>query len=175
MSGERANHTGAVPGASADKSVALQGAACVLTPAGRGAVAVVGAVGPAAWAAVANSFRPAASAAAGAPAVDRIAFGQWCAGAHCEEVILIRGADEQLEIHCHGGVAAVARIADALATAGCRIVRWEQWLAVSHGSAIAVEAELALTQATTRRSAAERAAYTRAGRGCRSSFAGPAS
>jgi tRNA modification GTPase len=154
MTGERTNYAGAAPDASGAAGAVLRGTACVLTPAGRGAVAVIAAAGPAAWAAVENCFRPAARAPAGAPAVDRIAFGQWCSRAHCEEVILIRGADDQVEIHCHGGVAAVARIAGALAAAGCQIVRWDEWLAASHGIAIAIEAELALTQATTRRAAA---------------------
>jgi tRNA modification GTPase len=124
----------------------------VLTPPGRGAVAVVAAVGPKALAAVNEHFR----AAHGRPLVeqplDRILFGLWHDGEHREEIVVLRGQGESLEIHCHGGAAPSQRIAQALAQAGCEIMPWSAWIERTADPVVA-EAELALARATTRRAA----------------------
>jgi tRNA modification GTPase len=126
----------------------------VLTPPGRGAVAVVAASGAAAFIAVNACFTPANGRAVGEQPAGRIVFGYWSSGEHREEVIIVRGHEEAIEIHCHGGAAAVARVVDAMLDAGCCQEPWTEWSSRDRGDAIAVEAEIALAAATTRRTAA---------------------
>ena len=128
--------------------------ASVLTPAGRGAVAVIATTGPAARAAIDLQFRAANGRPLDDQRPDRIVFGHWGRGDHVEEVILCRGDAQRLEIHCHGGSAAAARILDELVQAGCRVVSWREWLALESASPLDAEAEVALAAATTRRTAA---------------------
>jgi tRNA modification GTPase len=85
---------------------------------------------------------------------DRMIFGHWASGAHREEVVLLRGEGDSLEIHCHGGAAAVERIISALAAAGCEVTPWQAWIDGESPNEIAREATLALAAATTRRTAA---------------------
>jgi len=128
--------------------------ASVLTPAGRGAVAVVAAAGPAAARVVDACFRAANGRRLDEQPADRIMFGHWQSGEHREEVILVRGGGESLEIHCHGGVAASGRIIAALEAGGCSIEPWQDWIEGAATCPIAAEAEIALAGATTRRAAA---------------------
>ena len=128
--------------------------ASVLTPAGRGAVAVVAAAGQGAIAAVDANFHAANGRQLAQQERHRIVFGHWTSGDHREEVVLLHGAGESLEIHCHGGAAAVARIVDDLAAAGCEITPWQAWIESQSPTEITREAKLALTAATTRRAAA---------------------
>jgi len=126
----------------------------VLTPAGRGAVAVVRAEGPAAAAVVDQCFRAANGRRLREQPVDRVVFGHWATGHHREEVIVIRGSGDQIEIHCHGGAAASGRIVTALQAGGCEIEPWQEWVERASPCRIVAEAELALAAATTRRAAA---------------------
>jgi tRNA modification GTPase len=128
--------------------------ASLLTPVGRGAVAVVTAAGEAAFAAIDASFVAANGRAIREQRTDRIVFGHWSSGAHREEVIVLRGADDSVEIHCHGGVAAAERILAALAAAGCMVESWPERLDRTAASTIEAEADAALANATTRRTAA---------------------
>jgi tRNA modification GTPase len=130
------------------------GRVSVLTPAGRGAVAVVAAAGQGAIAAVDESFRAANGRSFARQERGRIVFGRWTGGDHREEVILLRGEGETLEIHCHGGAVAVERIVAALASAGCEIVPWQEWIKGKSCNEIIREAAIALAAATTRRTAA---------------------
>lgn len=127
--------------------------ACLLTPTGRGAVAVIAAEGPAVVVAIDAAFRAANRRSAAEQPLDRIAFGEWGAGEHREEVIVIRGGDAAFEIHCHGGVAAADRILAALESAGCVIQSRADWAKQHSASLIEAEADAALAQATTRRTA----------------------
>jgi tRNA modification GTPase len=83
----------------------------VLTPAGRGAIAVVEVIGEDAAKLVDHWFegsQPIASAP-----IDAIRFGRWrrpIDDAPGEELVVVRTADDRIEIHCHGGVAASAAI-----------------------------------------------------------------
>src|SRR5687768_3023452 len=104
------------------------GRASVLTPAGRGAVAVVAAAGQAAIAAVDASFRAANGRLFAQQDRNGIVFGHWMSGDHREEVVLLGGEEDSLEIHCHGGAAAVDRIVAALAATGCEITPWQRWI-----------------------------------------------
>jgi tRNA modification GTPase len=81
-----------------------------------------------------------------------VVFGRW--GSEPAEHVVLCALDEQtLEIHCHGGDAAAARILNDLARAGCRVVAWQEMVTIAEGL---VEAELfeALSRATTLRTAA---------------------
>jgi tRNA modification GTPase len=129
------------------------GRASVLTPAGRGAVAVVAAAGPGAVAAVDASFHAANGRPVEQQEGHRIVFGHWASGEHREEVVLLRGEGDAIEVHCHGGAAAVERILAALVAAGCEIMPWQAWIEGKSSNKIAREASIALAAATTRRTA----------------------
>jgi tRNA modification GTPase len=126
----------------------------VLTPPGRGAIAVIAASGPQACIAIDASFQAANGRRLSSQTHDRIVFGHWASSAYREEVILVRGHDDALEIHCHGGAAAVARIVDVLTAAGCEQLSWTDWLESKGADQIVLEADVALAHATTRRAAA---------------------
>ncbi len=125
-----------------------------LTPAGRGAVATVLVVGPGARDAVGSQFR----ARGGRPLDDygsgRLVFGRFGDDTQTpgEEVVVRCHSDERVEVHCHGGRAAVALIEDALAAVGCQSVAWQEWLAGECTESIAAVG--ALAEASSRRTAA---------------------
>ncbi len=66
-------------------------------------------------------------AANGTPLSDqrlgRIAFGQWGI-ADGEDLVICRPSADTLEIHCHGGEAAVQRVLKDLENAGCCVMDW---------------------------------------------------
>ena len=56
----------------------------------------------------------------------------WAVGAERigdEELILCRRDEEQIEIHCHGGAAAVEAVIDRLVNEGCQRITWQDWIA----------------------------------------------
>ena len=71
-----------------------------------------------------------------------------------EEVVVTRLSDAAVEIHCHGGLAAVARIEEILSGEGCRTIPWQEWIRQEEPDAIAAAARLALAEARTTRTAA---------------------
>ena len=71
-----------------------------------------------------------------------------------EEVVLSRIADDVIELHCHGGSAAVARLEELLIGGGCRKVSWQDWAAGHESDPFAAAALLALAEARTERTAA---------------------
>jgi tRNA modification GTPase len=127
--------------------------ASLWTPRGRGAVATIRVrVDILNWPAAdslpfqAVNGKPLSTQPAG-----RVIFGRW--GADAAEDVVVCIIDEQtVEIHCHGGEAAAARILGDLANAGCLITPWQEMVRITRG---VLEAELleALAQATTRRTA----------------------
>ncbi len=128
---------------------------CVLTPPGRSALAVMGVFGPAAVDVVASFFRPSGPRSLIVRIDGSVAFGRWSQG-RGEELVIVRRSETDLEIHCHGGTAAVSAILRDLTDAGCRQLPPEQWLRASvapdgsfrsEQSIIAAEARLALTAA----------------------------
>ena len=124
----------------------------VLTPTGRGAVAVVAVQGPQAVQAIDGCFlaknrRPLADQLIG-----RIAYGHWRA-ADGEDLIVCRCDVEHVEIHCHGGSQSVATIVSDLSTAGIREIAWQEWLSRQGDYSLKVEAQFALSQATSLRTA----------------------
>jgi tRNA modification GTPase len=124
----------------------------LLTPRGRGAIATCRFRGNAA---LLDADPPLFRAANGRPVarqpINRICFGHWGIDAP-EEVVLCRVADSAMEIHCHGGVAAVQRILHDLHARGCRIVSWLESLR-STMCLLDAECTEALTRATTLRTA----------------------
>lgn len=135
--------------------------ATLLTPRGRGAVAVVRAWGPDATAVVARMFAPAAGGSLEKFAPERIVFGRWHGAASPtsndtdsgEELVVCRRAADDIEIHCHGGAAASTAILAALEAAGCAIVPWSDWSAERSVDRIQSEANEALAEARTARTA----------------------
>jgi tRNA modification GTPase len=78
----------------------------LLTPPGRGALAVVGVAGPGAIDLVARCFTPRGRQRLADRPDGAIVFGRWGDPERGEELVVVRHAADQLEVHCHGGFAA---------------------------------------------------------------------
>jgi len=125
--------------------------AVCLTPSARGAVATVTVEGPDATTAVARFFQPHGRYALDEAPLGRILVGRW-GSSRGEEVVVARLAADRVEVHCHGGRAAVAAVLDALASAECRVVDWRDWIR-READPIRSDAAIALAGATTERTA----------------------
>src|SRR5688572_29988650 len=127
----------------------------VLTPPARGAVATIGVRGRGAASAVAQRFCPASGQPLESFSTGRVVFGRFrlAAGANEELVVGLVGPD-RVEVHCHGGRAAVMAIASALVEEGCRITDAAEWMAGEQPDPLAAAALLALGHARTERTAA---------------------
>ncbi len=124
-----------------------------LTPPGRGALAVLAVQGAGAVSEVGGLFSPAGGQVLATLPPNRGVFGRFGPEPAEEVVILLRGP-ESLEIHCHGGALAIARIETLLAARGWRSISWSEWLARTQPDAIRREAAAALAEASTQRTAA---------------------
>ena len=98
-----------------------------LTPPGRAAVAVVLVAGPNAIRAVNDSFTANSGRSIADTPCGRIVVGRW-GGPTGEELVVCRRNEEEIEIHCHGGAAAVRAVVDALVAHGCETLTWQDWL-----------------------------------------------
>lgn len=127
----------------------------VLTPAGRGAVATVSVRGAGAVTAVSRRFQPAGGQLLDRCAVGRVLFGRFRVTADASEELVVGlvGPDE-VEVHCHGGSAALAAVCDALVAEGCRLIEPAQWAQLDHADPLAAAALLTLAHARTERAAA---------------------
>ncbi len=126
----------------------------ILTPAGRGAVATVAIRGPQALAIVRKRFA-AASATPLSRAQGRILFGRFRgAGGSEEEIVAVVIAENEIELHCHGGPAAADAIVQTLVASGAQHVSWQQWAGSSGEDSLHEECRAALAQAKTERSCA---------------------
>ena len=76
--------------------------------------------------AVAASFQPRGGCPLDARPDRAVVFGRW-GGQQGEELIVVRRAADDLEVHCHGGVAAAAAILRDLVHAGCRQLDIAAW------------------------------------------------
>jgi tRNA modification GTPase len=123
-----------------------------LTPPGRAAVAVLLVDGPEALDAVGACFTPARGVALADVKPGRIVVGRW-GGAHGEELVVCRRSNTRIEVHCHGGGAAVRAVVRALVGQGCRPARWQDWLQSDDADPIRTAARLALAEAPTARAA----------------------
>jgi len=127
----------------------------VLTPAGRGAVATIGVRGPQAREIVGRLFITAAGKALGELAVGRVVFGRFRVGEmSAEEAVVGVVAGDEVEIHCHGGLAAVEAVASALVAEGAERIDWRTWAEQTEGDTIVAETTIALAAARTERTAA---------------------
>ncbi len=92
----------------------------LLTPRGRGAVATIAVSGSDAAAIVDRFFRSATRRTLADAPTNTILFGRWN-GESGEEVVVCRTNVEQVEIHCHGGLAAADAISETLQAAGATL------------------------------------------------------
>lgn len=123
-----------------------------MTPVGRGAVAVVLVAGPDAARSVDACFHPASGKPIAEVSHNRILFGRW-GSATGEELIVCRRGEYAVEVHCHGGMAAVRAVVERLEEAGCEPMQWQEWLRESVDDPIRAEAQIALAEAPTARTA----------------------
>eukprot|EP00456_Euglypha_rotunda_P045994 TRINITY_DN364_c0_g4_i1.p1 TRINITY_DN364_c0_g4~~TRINITY_DN364_c0_g4_i1.p1 ORF type:complete len:402 (+),score=100.45 TRINITY_DN364_c0_g4_i1:3380-4585(+) len=133
----------------------ITASAALLTPVGRGAVATIRVELDASRVddSIGGLFRAANGQPLSQQLLGRIVFGRWGReSAVGEDVVVCRRGDHTLEIHCHGGDAAVRRILSDLAQAGCRTASWQRQVSDSCG---VFESECAdrLSRATTWRTA----------------------
>ena len=124
-----------------------------LTPPGRGAVATLRVEGAGALAVVTARLSTRGNRPLADFAVDRLVIGHF-GGRDGEEVVVRRQSDGSIDLHCHGGLAAVARIEQILVEAGCRVLAWQDWAAGHADDPIAAAARIALAEARTQRTAA---------------------
>ncbi|TWT54046.1 tRNA modification GTPase MnmE [Rubripirellula amarantea] len=125
--------------------------AAPITGVGRSAIAVIAIAGPRANEVVQACFTPASSLSLKA---DQVRYGTWGDKTDtkdaiaAESVVLTPIAEKHLEIHCHGGVAAIHRIVTALAAQGVKIVSAAEF-ARGHQPLLLAEATEMLSRCTT--------------------------
>ena len=102
-----------------------QPTAAVLTPAGRGAIASIRVSGPTAASLVSALLQTDGRPTLAARPPRTIVFGRWGAEPG-EELVASRLSNDEVEIHCHGGQAAVARIMADLHAKGCVARSWRE-------------------------------------------------
>ncbi len=124
----------------------------VLTPTGRGAVAVVAVHGPQSLTAVDGFFFAKNRRPLFDQSIARIVYGHWGSKGG-EDLIVCRRVADHVEIHCHGGSQSVATIVGDLTTTGCREISWQEWLGHQTKCSLAIEAQIALSQAASLRTA----------------------
>lgn len=127
--------------------------AALLTPRGRGAVATIRVHGESLLlTSMINVYFEAANQKSfDQQPVNRIVYGLW-GQTNKEDLVICRLASETVDIHCHGGMAAIERILKDLQTQNCEIQSWQE-LAKNTEPALDVELKETLTAATTFRTA----------------------
>jgi tRNA modification GTPase len=133
-----------------DDPVAAQAArAALLTPPGRGGLSVVGIGGPEATALVARLFAPRGRTPLAERPTPAIVFGTWRATVDGpgEDVVVVRRADDALEVHCHGGLAAAESVLGSLERHGGLRQPWADWLRAGGMPEINLEAHESLAAA----------------------------
>jgi tRNA modification GTPase len=123
-----------------------------LTPKGRGAVAVVVIAGPDAIRAVGKCFRARSGRALDEIPLGQIAFGNW-GGPSGEELVVCRRKDEEVEVHCHGGLAAIEAVIGRLVSEGCKRLTWQEWINRTTPDPLEAAARTAFADAATERAA----------------------
>jgi tRNA modification GTPase len=124
----------------------------ILTPPGRGAIATVAVWGSGTAAIVGKLFSSHSGRVLTNAEIGQILLGRWRPSG--EELVVTRRAEDEIELHCHGGQAAVSAIVGSLSEQGCEQVPWRDWAHRLAASNIAAEAVEALAKATTLRGAA---------------------
>jgi tRNA modification GTPase len=123
-----------------------------LTPKGRGAIAVVVVAGPDAIRAVSKCFRARSGRALDEIPLAQIAFGDW-GGPSGEELVVCRRSHEEVEVHCHGGIAAVEAVIGRLSSEGCKQLTWQEWINRTTPDRLQAAARIALADSATERTA----------------------
>ena len=123
-----------------------------LTPPGRGAIATLRIEGPRAAELLATRISTRSGLSLTDLPNDRLVVGRF-GGPQGEEIVVRRISTEAAELHCHGGLATVTRIEQALADC-CQLVPWKTWTELHAGDPIAAAAQMALAEARTERTAA---------------------
>lgn len=131
--------------------------AALVTPVGRGAVATIRVCGAIGELIGKTKERLAFQAANGQPLSNqptgKIVFGRWGQELMAVEEVIVCHLDAQtLEIHCHGGDAAVQRILADLSDAGCQVLAWQEQFSVTRDR-LEVDCQTALSLASTWRTA----------------------
>ncbi len=154
-----------------------------LTPPGRGAVATLRIEGPGALQAIRWLFHKSSRLSLGCDAPHRMAFGHF-GGPSGEEVVVRVLSNASVDLHCHGGHAAVERIRNLLSglqeatvpattqanlqetcpsqpgdspffeTSRCRTIPWQAWVGEQSADPIVAAAWIALAEVRTQRCAA---------------------
>lgn len=119
-----------------------------LTPPGRGAVVTLRVEGPRAVEIVQSLFRSRDGKPLADHPEDRLLVGRFKA-----EEVVVRRTGDAVELHCHGGTAAVEMIEETLAEAGCRPTAWRDWANGRKDNPIKAAARTALADARTERTA----------------------
>jgi tRNA modification GTPase len=109
--------------------------------------------GPLAVEAVALHFRARGGRRLSAEVGDRLVVGHF-GGPPGEEVVVRVHSRRSLELHCHGGQAAVDMIEQTLIGHHAHAADWRQWIARTEPDPIAAAAWIALADARTERTAA---------------------
>lgn len=131
----------------------------VLTPAGRGAIASLVVVGAPELLDRRRLFVAANGRRLAEQDIGRICFGQWGDqddGLPTEQIVACRTGQERVELHCHGGAAAVARILEDLAQVDVTRCEWSELIdgpAGTPAKRVEIEVAEALAAATTWRTA----------------------
>ena len=150
-----------------------------LTPPGRGAVATLRIEGPGALQVIWRLFHKSSRLSLGCDAPHRLAFGHF-GGPSGEEVVVRVLSNNSVDLHCHGGHAAVERIGNLLSglkkgivpgitqanlqemcpaqpgdsplfeTSLCRTIRWQAWVGEQSADPIVAAAWIALAEVRTR-------------------------
>ncbi|MCH9655177.1 MAG: 50S ribosome-binding GTPase [Planctomycetes bacterium] len=127
--------------------------AALLTPRGRGAVATIRVHGESL--SLVTAINACFNAANKKPweqqPVNRIVYGLW-GDANSEDLVLCRLDHKTVDIHCHGGLAAIDRILQDLQTQEC-VIRSSQEIARNTEHMLEVELQETVTAATTFRAA----------------------
>ena len=105
--------------------------------------------GTGAEAAVARVFRPRGSPHLAERPDGGIVFGRWEASGDGpgEELLVIRRGRDDLEVHCHGGLAAVEAVVASLERLGAGRSDWATWLRDRGCAEVEIEAREALSRA----------------------------
>jgi tRNA modification GTPase len=122
-----------------------------LTPPGRGAISTVCVSGPNALSAVETCFFAANGRALVQQPIERIVYGRWGDLAGEELVVCLRDEASAVEIHCHGGSAAVERVVQDLVEQGCCSISWQDWIRNTETDVLRADARIALADAATAR------------------------
>jgi len=122
--------------------------AALLTPPGRSAVATVRVQGPLARDAVQANFHPRGKLSLAHADIRRVLFGLWTESPPdvAEEVVVCRVQIECVDVHCHGGAAASARILRSLKNHGVVVSEWPELTAADR---LTTEIHQALAEART--------------------------